>query len=305
MRATLIVMAAGMGSRYGGDKQIDGVGPNGEFLMNYGIYDAIRAGFDKVVFIIKPGIRPLIEKMAGDGLKHLRTADGRAVEVEYAVQDFTSIPDFYTIPAARVKPFGTVHAVLCARELVQEPFCVINADDYYGKDAYRSVYEELRLLPEHGHATMVGYLLKNTVSVHGTVTRGVCRTEGGQLTEICETRNIGLLPNGTIAALGKDAPHILEGDTVVSMNFWGFKPSIFPQMEQYFHNFLRTLGDSEKEESLLPDMIGALLNDGTLKVSVLQSTDAWFGMTYQEDKPRVAAALRQLHEKGTYPKSLR
>lgn len=305
MHATLIVMAAGMGSRYGGDKQIDGVGPNGEFLMNYGIYDAVRAGFDKIVFIIKPEIRPLIEKMAGEGSKRLRTTDGRAVEVLYAVQDFTSIPDFYSIPKQRTRPFGTVHAVLCACELVHEPFCVINADDYYGRDAYRSAYEELQRLPTDGHATMVGYLLKNTVSAYGTVTRGVCRTENGQLTQVCETRNIGLLPDDAIAAMSEDTPQVLDGDTVVSMNFWGFMPSIFEQMERYFHEFLHNLDDNEKGECLLPDMVGALLDAGELNVSVLQSEDAWFGMTYQEDRPRVAAALKALHKNGMYPETLR
>lgn len=305
MHATLIVMAAGMGSRYGGDKQIDGVGPNGEFLMNYGIYDAVRAGFDKIVFIIKPEIRPLIEKMVGDGLNRLRTTDGRAVDVLYAVQDFSSIPDFYSIPAERTRPFGTVHAVLCAREMVQEPFCVINADDYYGRDAYRSAYEELQRLPQAGHATMVGYLLKNTVSAHGTVTRGVCHVDKGQLTTICETRNIGLLPDGTIVAMSEDTSEILDGDTVVSMNFWGFLPSIFERMEQYFHQFLHNLGDNERKECLLPDMVGALLDTGELNVSVLPSEDAWFGMTYQEDRPYVSAALKALHENGTYPETLR
>lgn len=152
---------------------------------------------------------------------------------------------------------------------------------------------------------MVGYLLKNTVSAYGTVTRGVCRTEDGQLTEICETRNIGLLPDGTIAAMNEGIPHILDGDTVVSMNFWGFMPSIFEQMEQYFHEFLHNLGNNEKGECLLPDMVGALLREGTLNVSVLQSEDTWFGMTYQEDRPRVAATLKVLHENGTYPKTLR
>lgn len=305
MHATLIVMAAGMGSRYGGDKQVDGVGPNGEFLMNYGIYDAVRAGFDKIIFIIKPEIRALVEKMAGEGVKHLRTSDGGAVEVLYAIQDFISIPEFYHIPQQRTKPFGTVHAVLCARELVHEPFCVINADDYYGQDAYRSVYEALQRLPKDGQATMVGYLLKNTVSAYGTVTRGICRTERGQLTQVCETRNISLLPDGTIAAMEGASPHALDGDTVVSMNFWGFTPSIFGQMEQYFHDFLQTLGENENGECLLPDMVDALLSAEKLSVSVLQSKDPWFGMTYQEDRPRVAAALKEFHETGIYPKTLR
>lgn len=305
MHATLIVMAAGMGYRYGGDKQVDGVGPNGEFLMNYGIYDAVQAGFDKVIFIIKPEIKEIVEKIAGDGFWNLRTPDGRSIEVLYAVQNLSSIPDFYTIPAERTKPFGTVHAVLCARDLVHEPFCVINADDYYGRDAYRSAYEELQKLPEDGHATMVGYLLKNTVSAYGTVTRGVCRTKEGQLTEVVETRNIGLLADGAIAAMAGEIPQKLDGNTVVSMNFWGFMPSIFEQMERYFHEFLKNLGNNEKGECLLPDMVGNLLSTGKLNVSVLQSKDAWFGMTYQEDKPCVATALKELHENGAYPMTLR
>lgn len=305
MYATLIVMAAGMGYRYGGDKQVDGVGPNGEFLMNYGVYDAVQAGFDKIIFVIKPEIRELVEKIAGEGVEQLRTPDGRVVEVLFANQDFTSIPAFYSIPKQRTKPFGTVHAVLCARELVHEPFCVINADDYYGADAYRDIYEELQRLPKDRHATMVGYLLKNTVSAYGTVTRGVCRTEEGQLTEVRETRNIGLLSDGTIAAMEGETPQKIDGDTVVSMNFWGFMPSIFERMEWYFHEFLKNLGDNEKGECLLPDMVGDLLNTGELNVSVLQSKDTWFGMTYQEDKPRVAVALKELHENGTYPKILR
>lgn len=305
MHATLIVMAAGMGSRYGGDKQVDGVGPNGEFLMNYGIYDAVRAGFDKIIFIIKPEIKSLVENMAGDGFKHLRTPDGRPIEVLYALQDFSSIPGFYHVPPQRTCPFGTVHAVLCARDFVHEPFCVINADDYYGQGAYRSIYEALQQLPDAGHAAMVGYLLKNTVSAYGTVTRGVCRVEKERLSEIRETRNIALLPDGTIAAVGDNETLVFDGDTVVSMNFWGFKPSIFPEMEQYFHKFLQNLGDKETGECLLPDMVGALLSKGTLNVSVLQTADTWFGMTYQADKPRVAAALQELHENGTYPKTLR
>lgn len=160
MKAALVIMAAGLGSRYGGNKQVDGVGPDGEILMEYSIYDAIRAGFTKVVFIIKPDMVDLMHRICGDYVARRTAADGSPVEVCYAVQDFTSVPDFYTIPPQRQKPFGTVHAVLCARSYVKEPFCVINADDYYGVDAYRAMYAELQRLPEQGSATMVGYLLK-------------------------------------------------------------------------------------------------------------------------------------------------
>lgn len=304
MHATLVVMAAGMGSRYGGDKQVDGVGPHGEILMNYGVYDAARAGFDKVVFVIKPEIRELIQRLAGDALETLRTPDGRKVEFCYAEQTFDSVPDFYRIPAERTKPFGTTHAVLCARELVHEPFCVINADDYYGVDAYRTIYQALQTLPVAGEAAMVGYLLKNTVTKYGTVSRGVCHTADGKLTDIRETLKIQLFPDGSIADVAEGVRHELDGDSVVSMNFWGFAPSVFDAMERYFHDFLRRVGDDPKAECLLPTMVGDMMDRGALSVSVLESHDQWFGMTYHEDRPRVAAALQKLHDAGVYPDKL-
>ena len=304
MHATLVVMAAGMGSRYGGDKQVDGVGPHGEILMNYGIYDAARAGFDKVVFVIKPEIRDLIRRLAGDALETLCTPDGRKVEFCYAEQTFDSVPAFYQIPEDRTKPFGTTHAVLCTRAFVHEPFCVINADDYYGVDAYRTIYEELQRLPERGAATMVGYLLKNTVTKYGTVSRGVCRAQDGYLADIHETLKIRLREDGAI--FDEDSGVLLEPDTVVSMNFWGFMPSIFDELARYFEMFLRRdAGENVKAECLLPNMVGELLREGRLSVSVLQSKDRWFGMTYHEDRARVASELQTLHEAGIYPEKLR
>ena len=304
--ATLVVMAAGMGSRYGGNKQVDGVGPHGEILMNYGIYDAARAGFDKVVFVIKPEIRDLIHRLAGDALETLRTPDGRKVEFCYAEQTFDSVPDFYHIPEERTKPFGTTQAVLCTREFVHEPFCVINADDYYGVDAYRTIYQALQTLPEKGEAVMVGYLLKNTVTRYGTVSRGVCHTADGKLTDIRETLKIQLFPDGSIADVADGQRRELAADMPVSMNFWGFMPSIFDQMEEYLDDFLRALPPEEiKAECLLPTMVGDMLAQGRLTVSVLQSADRWFGMTYQEDRARVAQELVRLHEAGAYPAELR
>ncbi len=304
MHAALVIMAAGMGSRYGGSKQVDGVGPHGEILMEYGVYDAVRAGFDKIVFIIKPDMRELMERLCGSMAARLRTADGRAVEVVYAYQDNTSLPQWYTLPEGRTKPLGTAHAVLCTREVVHEPFCVINADDYYGVDAYRAIYEELKRLPERGAATMVGYLLQNTVTAHGTVSRGVCHVRDGHLEQIRETLKIALLPDGTIR--DEDTGTVLPGDTVVSMNFWGFTPAIFDALESYFHAFLRSeAGQSQKGECLLPTMVGDLLAQDKLTVSVLQSTDRWFGMTYHEDRERVAHELVKLHEAGVYPAELR
>ena len=281
MKAALVIMAAGLGSRYGGNKQVDGVGPDGEILMEYSIYDAIRAGFTKVVFIIKPDMVDLMHRICGDYVARRTAADGSPVEVCYAVQDFTSVPDFYTIPPQRQKPFGTVHAVLCARSYVKEPFCVINADDYYGVDAYRAMYAELQRLPEQGSATMV---------------------ENGHLTGVKETLKIRLDPDGTIV---DEVEGTLSPDTVVSMNFWGFMPSFFDELETYFYDFLRyEAGDNCKAECLLPNLVGQRIAEKKLSVSVLHSADRWFGMTYHENRQAVARELQRLHDAGVYPKTL-
>ena len=304
MKVSLVVLAAGLGSRYGGSKQVDGVGPHNEILMEYGIYDALRAGFSKVVFIIKPDMVELMDRLCGDYLRKMTAKDGTPVEVAYAFQDFSSIPAFYDIPAERTKPFGTVHALLCARELVQEPFAVINADDYYGVDAYQTMYDALQTLPAEGKAVMVGYHLKNTASLYGTVSRGVCVVEDGVLRSVDETKKIQMFPDGTLKDMVRD--RILAPDSVVSMNFWGFMPAVFPRMEAYFEDFLRhQAGDDLKAECLLPVMVDELVRTGALEVSVLRSAEQWFGMTYQEDRPRVAAELEKLHERGEYPDSLR
>ena len=304
MKISLVIMAAGLGSRYGGSKQVDGIGPHNEILMEYSIYDAIRAGFNKVVFIIKPEMEAMMHRLCGDYLAKRTALDGTPVEVAYAFQDFSSVPDFYRIPAERTKPFGTVHALLCAEPEVDGPFCVINADDYYGVDAYRTIYEELVKLPAEGKGTMVGYLLKNTASLHGTVSRGICKVKDGKLDTIQEALKVQLYPDGHLTDLDTDTD--LAPDTVVSMNFWGFMPSIFPALRTYFENFLRGLpDDAVKAECLLPLMVGEELKAGRMTVSVLHSKDRWFGMTYREDRARVAEDLRQLHESGVYPPSLR
>ena len=303
MKAALVIMAAGLGSRYGGNKQVDGVGPNGEILMEYSIYDAIRAGFTKIVFVIKPGMEEMMRRVCGDYVAKRTAADGSAVEVCYAVQDFSGLPEFYHLPEQRVKPFGTGHAVLCAMPYVQEPFCVINADDYYGVDAYRKIYGALQQLPEQGGAAMVGYLLKNTVSQLGTVSRGVCRVENGHLLGIRETLKIGVQPDGTIA---DETEGVLPEDAVVSMNFWGFAPSFFKELQTFFYDFLRyEAGENIKAECMLPSLVGKLIGEGTMEVSVLRSGDRWFGMTYHEDRQAVAQELRRLHESGVYPETLR
>ena len=304
MKVSLVIMAAGLGSRYGGSKQVDGIGPHHEILMEYSIHDALRAGFNKIVFIIKPEMEEMMERLCGGDLRNKTAKDGSPIEVAYAFQDFSSVPDFYTIPEGRTKPFGTVHALLCAADVVDGPCCVINADDYYGIDAYKTIYEELVRLPEQGKATMVGYLLKNTASLHGTVSRGVCTVKGGKLQSVREALKVQLYPDGSLRDLAEDRE--LSPDTIVSMNFWGFAPSIFPALKEYFEGFLRNeAGDNIKAECLLPVMVDNQMQAGKLEVSVLHSTDKWFGMTYQEDRETVAAELRRLHEEGAYPESLR
>lgn len=302
MKLSLVIMAAGLGSRYGGNKQVDGIGPHGEFLMEYAIYDALRAGFGRIVFIIKPEMRELIERLCGS-LAGRTALDGSPAEVCYAYQTFDSLPAFYRVPAGRTRPYGTVHALLCAEEAVTGPCCVINADDFYGLDAYRQMAQELRRLPAEGGAAMVGYLLKNTASLHGTVTRGLCVRQGGFLDSVRETRNIQLYPDGTLRDLGAD--RLLDPDALVSMNFWGFMPSIFPVLRRDFEAFLRAARDDPKAERLLPELVDSQIQQGGLRVSVLSSAGQWFGMTYREDREAVAQALRRLHERGEYPESLR
>lgn len=304
MQVTLVIMAAGLGSRYGGNKQIDGVGPNNEILMEYAIHDAIRAGFNKVVFIIKPDMEEMMCRLCGDYVARKTAKDGAPVEVAYAFQDFSSVPSFYTIPSERTKPFGTVHALLCAKDVVEGPCCVINADDYYGMEAYRAMYDALVELPEDGCAVMVGYQLKNTASLHGTVSRGVCTMQGDKLVGIKETKQIQLYPDGSLRDLKEDV--LLSPDAVVSMNFWGFAPGIFSVLETYFENFLRTeAGEDLKAECLLPVMVDHEMKVEKLKVSVLHSSDKWFGMTYQEDRGIVREELKRLHDEGVYPAALR
>ena len=299
MGATLLIMAAGMGSRYGGNKQVDGLGPNGEILMEYSIYDAIRAGFDKVVFVIKPGMKETLASICGDRI-------AKKVKVDYAFQDFSSVPSFYHIPEERTKPFGTGHAVLVARDCIDQPFAVINADDYYGVSAFSTIYEKLQTLAPEGEATMVGYQLQNTVSKNGTVSRGVCHAVNGNLDKVVETLKIKLCENGEIRDIGAGEPgELLDPLAPVSMNFWGFTPWIFGKLEEYFATFLKGLApDAIKAECLLPVFVDKLMHEGELTVPMLTTDAVWFGVTYKEDKPFVQAELRKLHESGVYPASL-
>lgn len=295
MNTTLVVMAAGLASRYGGNKQITGMGPNGEILLEYSIYDAIRAGFNKAVFIIRPDMLDTVKKICGDRI-------AEKIPVEYAFQDFSSLPADYKLPQERVKPFGTVHAVLCAREYIHEPFAVINADDYYGVESFKQMHDFLAGLNRHDRLAMMGYQLKNTVSAYGTVTRGVCQIKDGLLSNVREVQKIQLEPDGKILDLSMGRPgEQLDPEALVSMNFWGFPPEIFDPMQEAFHTFLERLGAEDvRSEYPLPVMVDRLIKRDEISVEVIETSAQWFGVTYQEDRPHVQSALRALHEAGVY-----
>ena len=305
MKAALVIMAAGMGSRYGGNKQVDGIGPNGEILMEYSIFDALRAGFTKVVFIIKPDMRDLMENMVGHHLAARKTADGDNVEVCYAYQDFSSVPDFYTVPSDRVKPFGTVHAVLVARDYIDQPFAVINADDFYGRDGFRVLGQWLSKADGQNRYCMVGYRVGNTLSESGTVARGICRTDANNyLTGVVERTDIARV-DGRITFTGDDGqPTTTDDNTPVSMNMWGFTPDYFRYSEEYFKEFLRANIDNPKAEYYIPLMVNKLITEGTATVEVLDTTAKWFGVTYAADRQGVVDKIRALVDAGEYPAKL-
>ncbi|MFH1513528.1 MAG: sugar phosphate nucleotidyltransferase [Bacillota bacterium] len=300
MDNTLLIMAAGMGTRYGGDKQIDGMGPSNEILLEYSVYDALEAGFDKVVFIIKRDFENRIRAMIGDRLS-------RRAKVAYVFQDFGMLPKWYAVPEGRVRPFGTVHAVLCARDVIHEPFAVINADDYYGRDPYRSILNHMRTLKPEQEACMVCYRLKNTVSEYGNVTRGVCQTDGrDKLCKLTETYQIRRFPDGTIRDTNTDPAGVrLDPDCLVSMNLFGYTPWFFRIAEKRFEAFLKGLRrDEQRAEYALPTLTDQMMRDEGLTVDVLTTNAAWFGVTYQEDKPFVQQQLKAMHDSGFYPKTL-
>jgi len=296
-QTALLVMAAGLGARYGGNKQIDDLGPHGEILMEYSISDAIEAGFDRVIFVIKKDMEGIMKEKVGDRIS-------KKVEVAYAFQEYDTLPGGFLPPQGRTKPYGTVHAVLCAKNLIHEPFAVINADDYYGKEAFGAIRQSLLVMPEMGHASMVGYKLRNTVSEHGQVTRGICSvSEQGLLTGVTETYRIALLKNGMIKDMEND--RLLDPESLVSMNFWGFTPWIFDTADENLAVFLNTLAPDEvKKEYPLPVMVDALMHKNRIQVNVLSTEAIWFGVTFQEDKPAVRKALHELHQKGAYPDKL-
>lgn len=298
----LVVMAAGMGSRYGGLKQMDPVGSGGELIIDFSLYDAVMAGFKKVIFIIK-------KEMEEDFRTLIDDRAGRFIEVEYAFQDINDLPPGYAVPEGRVKPWGTSHAVLSCRGKINGPFCAINADDYYGSGAFHSMYDFLEHAEdgEFYSYSMIGYRLENTLTEHGHVARGVCETtEDGYLADIKERLKI-MWRDGKIQYTENDEDWITvpEG-TTVSMNFWGFTPSFMKEIEMRFPAFLdKTLKENPlKGEFLLPLTVDQLLKENKAKVKILPSSDRWVGVTYKEDRESVMNALQSLKDKGFYPEKL-
>ena len=295
----LVIMAAGMGSRYGGLKQIDTVDDEGHIIIDYSIYDAIRAGFRDVTFIIKKEIEKDFREVMD---KHL---EGKDINVKYVFQELYKLPEGYEIPEGRKKPWGTAHALMCCLDTVDAPFAVINADDYYGVHAFEKIYEFLKNVEddEKYHYAMVGYLVKNTVTEQGTVSRGVCSFENGMLTSIVERTKIGVEADGSIYFIEGDERFDLDPDTIVSMNLWGFTPSYLKEAKARFAAFLdkNLPTNPEKCEYLLPALASDLITEGKADALVLDTDDKWFGVTYKEDKPKVVEAFRQLKAEGVYP----
>ena len=296
---TLVIMAAGMGSRFGGLKQIEPVDPEGHIIIDFSLFDAWREGFRDVVFIIKREMEAEFRECIGDRME-------RYFHVSYVFQELERLPEGISVPAGRAKPWGTGHALACCRGVVNGPFAVINADDFYGRTAFSEIYDFLAAQTDESCYAMVGYRLKNTVSPFGTVTRGVCATQDSLLRKVQETYKIRLCPDGLIRDMsGEGDGIVLDPEALVSMNLWGYHPQMLDVMAQYFDDFVHTLtpGD-EKRECLLPVMMDALTAQSRVRTRVLQTDEHWFGLTYQDDKPGVVAALRALHADGTYPPAL-
>jgi NDP-sugar pyrophosphorylase family protein len=297
MEPTLLILAAGMASRYGSMKQIQSFGPGGETIMDFSIYDAIRAGFKKVVFIIRKEFAKDFQNIFEPKLK------GR-VSVDYVYQELQSFTNGFQIPADRTKPWGTAHAVLCSKDKVQEPFAVINADDFYGRDAFEKAYRFLTTDCNEKVYSIIGYELLKTLSENGTVNRGVCQVDqSGNLTSIAERLNIAK-KGGKIVCDDDQEPRELALDSQVSMNFWCFHPSIFPYTERLFHEFLRKNIANPKAEFFIPIVADQFISDGEGVIKVIPTSAQWFGVTYKEDAPEVQESLRQLVDAGEYPTSL-
>ena len=294
-------MAAGMGSRYGGLKQIDPVGPSGEIILDYSAYDALRAGFEKIVFVIRRDLEELFREKVGRNLE-------RRTDVAYVFQDISMVPEGFSVPEGRVKPWGTGHAVMVCKGAIDTPFAAINADDYYGSSAFQTIADYLRTAKDRNGLydyCMVGYAIGNTVSEHGSVARGICEVTDGLLTDLRERTRIEQFPDGIRYTENGSDWVDLPPDSVASMNFWGLTPSFLDELEAGFPEFLcKSADDPLKAEYFLPEAVGDLAKAGKARVRVLPTDEKWFGVTYQEDRPLIQNAMRSLIRTGVYPEKL-
>jgi UTP-glucose-1-phosphate uridylyltransferase len=300
MHSTLLILAAGMGSRYGGMKQIDPFGPSGETITDYSIYDALHAGFERFVFVISP-------QMEKDFKTHYIKKFPSNLNVDYVIQSLDNLPGGFTLPETRVKPWGTAHAVLMAKDAINEPFAVINADDYYGRKSYKIMNHFLAQTSDEvpGHYCMVGFELQNTVSKHGSVARGICQVnKKGYLSGMVERTKIFLQEDRIVFEEEDGSVHPLDPMVTVSMNLFGFTPDFFDHIEENFRGFLKKNADNPKAELYIPYVVNNLIAANQANMFVLQTPEMWFGVTYQQDKPKVLKAIRDLVDEGVYPESL-
>jgi len=300
MKPTLLVLAAGMGSRYGGLKQLDQVGPSGETIIDYSIFDAIRAGFGKVVFVIRHDIEEAFKAAVGSRF------EGQ-IEVKYAFQELDALPEGFTVPEGRTKPWGTGHALYVAREFINEPFAVINGDDFYGREGFQLLSDYLSNVQEGDKTNfaMCGFMMRNTLSDNGSVSRGVCTVdEAGNLTNVVEHTKLERNGNAAKSTLPDGSVVDFTGDEIVSMNMWGGTPSLFKYMDDLFTGFLKQYGQEMKSEFFIPVVAATLIQMGKATVTVMTSNDEWFGITYKEDKAVVVESIKRLVEQGAYPAKL-
>ena len=299
MKTTLLVLAAGLGSRYGGMKQLDHLGPDGETLMEYSIYDALQAGFNKIVFVIRHGFEEDFKKM------FIHKLEDKA-EIAFAYQEMDNLPPHNDFDGNRDKPWGTAHAIWVAHDVIREPFAVINADDFYGRASFAAMANFLhnQARQQSNHYAMVGYKLQNTLSVHGSVARGICSTKNNMLEKVEEHTNITTDVGGKIINQKNGQIKTLSADSIVSMNFWGFTHEIFHYLEEKLHNFLQYHRKDKKTELFIPFVVDELLQSGTISVEILESDAPWFGVTYYEDKFHAIDRLRKLIEASEYPQYL-
>ncbi len=299
MKPTLFILAAGMGSRYGGLKQLDGLGPNGETIMDYSVFDALRAGFGKIVFVIR-------EDFAEDFKNIVLKKYEDKVPCEVCFQALDKLPEGFSVPEGRTKPWGTNHAILMAKDIIKEPFAVINADDFYGKEAFEVLAKFLTQVDgQKNRYCMAGYRIENTLSEHGSVNRGVCQTDlDGNLTDVVERCNIERKEDGQIQFEENGENHTIAEGTPVSMNMWGFTPEYFDYSEESFKQFLAEHGQEMKSEFFIPTLVNDLIVAGTATCEVLDTTAKWFGVTYAEDRPMVVARIQALIDAEVYPKKL-